>query len=188
MTDEWTTKKLQVSYARVIIEVDVTTKLKIKITIRYPNGAQSYIRSRLRMKTTFYNLCNTVRHECKKKEQHRKEKPIQKQVWEPKKDTHQFIYCEVYHLDGTISHNLTMIYAHNQSSQRRKLWEDIKNCDKNIQGPWKVIGDFNNVLDVDDGIGERDIQALEFSDLEEMMAEVRGCTSMKLEVATHLVK
>lgn len=76
----------------------------------------------------------------------------------------QFIYCEVYHLDGTISHNLTMIYAHNQSSQRRKLWEDIKNCAKNIQGPWKVIGDFNNVLDVDDGIGERDIQALEFSD------------------------
>lgn len=89
MTDECTTKKLQVSYAHVIIEVDLTTNLKIKITIRDPNGAQSYTRSRLRMKTTFYNLCNTVRHECKKKEQHQKEKPIQKQVWEPKKDTHQ---------------------------------------------------------------------------------------------------
>lgn len=49
---------------------------------------------------------------------------------------------------------------------------DIKNCAKNIQGPWKVIGDFNNVLDVADRIGGRDIQALEFSDLEEMMTKV----------------
>lgn len=38
MTDECTTKKLRVSYARVFIEVNVTTELKNSITIRDLRG------------------------------------------------------------------------------------------------------------------------------------------------------
>lgn len=83
----------------------------------------------------------------------------------------QFIHCEVYHLDGTKSHNLIVIYAQNQSSKRRKLWIDIKNCTTNIQGSWMVIGDLNNVLSVTNKIGGKDIQVAEFYYLEEMMEE-----------------
>lgn len=84
----------------------------------------------------------------------------------------QFIHCEVYHLDGEKSHNLTVIYTHNQLSQRRKLLVDIKNYAKSIQGTWMVIGDFNNVLNVAERIDGKYILAAEFSDLEEMMEEI----------------
>lgn len=38
MTYERTTKKLRFSYARVLVEADVTTELKNYITIRDPKG------------------------------------------------------------------------------------------------------------------------------------------------------
>lgn len=40
MNDKCTTKKLRVSYARVLVEVDVSAELKREITIRDPRGSK----------------------------------------------------------------------------------------------------------------------------------------------------
>jgi hypothetical protein len=84
----------------------------------------------------------------------------------------QFIHCEFYDVGGKLSHWISVIYAQNQLVNRKKLWIDIKNCANSIQGPWMVIGDFNNVLTVADRAGGKPVQPAEFYDLDCMMDEI----------------
>lgn len=42
---------------------------------------------------------------------------------------------------------------------------DLKNHAMGIQGPWIVLGDFNNVLNIEDGIEGNNIQEAEYTDL-----------------------
>lgn len=65
MTDECTIKKLRVSYARVLIEVDVTKELKNEITIRNPQGGKMTQRVVYEWKPPFYSKCNKVGYVCK---------------------------------------------------------------------------------------------------------------------------
>lgn len=58
-----------------------------------------------------------------------------------------------------------MIYARNRIVNRRKLWKDIKQMEKSVQGPWMIMGDFNNVLYVNERIGGKPVQEAEFQDL-----------------------
>jgi hypothetical protein len=67
---------------------------------------------------------------------------------------------------------MSVIYAQNQLVNRKRLWLDIKNCARSVQGPWMVIGDFNNVLTVADRAGGTPIQPAEFYDLDCMMTEI----------------
>lgn len=46
---------------------------------------------------------------------------------------------------------MTVIYALNKLDQRRGLWEDIVKLQQ--QGPWYLVGDFNNTLNAHDRIG-----------------------------------
>ncbi|PNX83937.1 hypothetical protein L195_g039987 [Trifolium pratense] len=277
MTDECTAKKLRVSYARVLIEIDVTTELKNCITIRDPKGNKIQQRVEYEWKPPFCTKCNKVGHECKVNKQQTKKQPEQiKQVWTTKPDKNivtpppeitndtsgihgenaeardkvnesvaavtwtvvgsankhkgkeirvaetrvkannadrirnsfgndwcyldnynhhpngriwlmwktckwnvklltcsdQFIHCEVYDVSGKLSHWMSVIYAQNQLANRKKLWLDIKNCANSIQGPWMVIGDFNNVLTVADRAGGIPVQPAEFYDLDCMMDEI----------------
>lgn len=71
--------------------------------------------------------------------------------------------------DGSFVGFLTVVYAHNQLDKRRTLWRDIANLAPVSQGPWMIIGDFNNVLTVDDRIGGSPVQAYEYADLAAMM-------------------
>ncbi|CAJ2631967.1 unnamed protein product [Trifolium pratense] len=87
MTDECTAKKLRVSYARVLIEIDVTTELKNCITIRDPKGNKIQQRVEYEWKPPFCTKCNKVGHECKVNKQQTKKQPEQiKQVWTTKPD------------------------------------------------------------------------------------------------------
>ncbi|MCH95907.1 hypothetical protein A2U01_0016889, partial [Trifolium medium] len=60
---------------------------------------------------------------------------------------------------------LTTIYAQNQLNQRRKLWKDIETLHSQQQGPWFLMGDFNNVLKSQDRIGGRTVTESEYRDL-----------------------
>lgn len=81
----------------------------------------------------------------------------------------QFIHGEVYNLEVKIMHWLSIIYAYNQIVNRKKLWMYIKDCARTIQGPWMIIGDYKNVLRVEDIIGGNMVQDIEYVDLECMM-------------------
>ncbi|XP_058783939.1 uncharacterized protein LOC131658687 [Vicia villosa] len=81
----------------------------------------------------------------------------------------QFIHTEVYAKQGGFSHYLTVIYAHNQITNRRILWQDLQRINDNINGPWISVGDYNNVLKVGDRLGGNDVHLAEFIDMESMM-------------------
>lgn len=86
-------------------------------------------------------------------------------VWNPEKlkiatleKSEQLIHNEVYDKQGK-SHHLTIVYVHNQLANKRKLWEELIKIKEDIIGPWLVIGDFNNILKIEDMIGGHEVQA-----------------------------
>lgn len=62
--------------------------------------------------------------------------------------TDQLIHYGVYNMDGSFINWLTIIYVSNKLEKRIVLWNDIENIRKNQQGPWSVMGNFNNVLGI----------------------------------------
>lgn len=81
----------------------------------------------------------------------------------------QYIHCEIYELDREHIQWTTCIYAHNTFEQRRTLWKNIEQITLQQTGPWMVIGDFNNVLTLNDIIGGHLVMRSGYADLEDMM-------------------
>ena len=84
----------------------------------------------------------------------------------------QAIHCGMYNLDGSFIQRLTAIYASNKIEERRKLWLHIEDVGKNQNGAWSLMGDFNNVLNIEDRAGGKDVQETEFVDLRRMMDNI----------------
>lgn len=80
MTDECTTKKLRVSYARVLIEVNITMKLKVHITIRDPRGNEFSQPLECEWKLRYCQERNQVGHDCALKQKKKYERQL-KQQW-----------------------------------------------------------------------------------------------------------
>ncbi|KAK6794049.1 hypothetical protein RDI58_007502 [Solanum bulbocastanum] len=53
---------------------------------------------------------------------------------------------------ASISVLLSIVYAMNEQSQREALWQEFQGLGANIQSPWILSGDFNNVLAVEERI------------------------------------
>lgn len=70
------------------------------------------------------------------------------------RSTNQMIHCGIYDLNGNLRYWMIVIYALNQLEQRKMLWKDIEDLNCQQQGPWFLMGDFNNVLKTQDMIGE----------------------------------
>ncbi|XP_058754195.1 uncharacterized protein LOC131627366 [Vicia villosa] len=66
MTDECTAKKLRITYARVLIEVDITAELKEAIYIRDPQGNRMQQQVEYEWKPAFCRKCNKGGHDCEK--------------------------------------------------------------------------------------------------------------------------
>ncbi|CAK8578493.1 unnamed protein product [Lathyrus sativus] len=81
----------------------------------------------------------------------------------------QFIHCGVYDNCGGFKYWLTVVYAHNQLNKRRSLWKEIEHLSINIQGPWCVVGDYNNVTKAQDRLGGNVVTEKEYEDLIKMM-------------------
>ncbi|XP_058726600.1 uncharacterized protein LOC131597960 [Vicia villosa] len=95
-------------------------------------------------------------------------------IWEIKNvmSSEQYLHSEVYLANGTFSHYMTAIYALNQLSHRKNLWNDIQSLGDRINMPWIIIGDYNNVLKVNDRMGGNEVQEYEYRDLENMMEAI----------------
>jgi hypothetical protein len=75
MTDECTANKLRVSYARILVEVDITQKLIEEIPIK-TRGGQIKQLVEYEWKPRFCDKCQKVGHNCTA--------PVKKTVWQPK--------------------------------------------------------------------------------------------------------
>lgn len=82
----------------------------------------------------------------------------------------QHIHCVMNR--EQVNLNLTLIYRHNLLEKRKKLWKGIYSLAPQINGPWMLIGDYNNVLHLRDIIGGNDIHRTEYIELEYMMTNI----------------
>lgn len=99
--------------------------------------------------------------------------------WDPNKIdvkcikiTSQLVHCGMFDFVGNFMYWLTAIYAHNELEKRKTLWNDIEAIHRQQQGPWILLGDFNNVLQANDRIGGKIVTEMECLDLSRMMAAI----------------
>lgn len=64
MMDECTAKKLRVSYARVLIEIDITLELKKQILIKDRKGNSITQQVEYKWQPMFCKKCNKLGHDC----------------------------------------------------------------------------------------------------------------------------
>lgn len=81
--DECITKQLRVSFARVLIELDVTKKLHKNVLLEDPNGRCMEQPVYYEWLPLFCTKCQIVGHECKQ-QQHRPKPQQPKKKWVPK--------------------------------------------------------------------------------------------------------
>lgn len=83
--------------------------------------------------------------------------------------SNQHIHYGIYDNNGSFKYWMTAVYAHNQLDLGKRLWKIIENLQHSRQGPWCVIGDYNNVLTAQDIIGGNLVTKAEYEDLHNMM-------------------
>ncbi|CAK8541935.1 unnamed protein product [Lathyrus sativus] len=76
MTDECTANRLRVSYARILVEMDITKELPKTITIGDNEGEKIQQPIEYEWKPQFYSKCQKIGHRC--------DKPKVTQQWKPK--------------------------------------------------------------------------------------------------------
>ncbi|XP_019266923.1 PREDICTED: uncharacterized protein LOC109244316 [Nicotiana attenuata] len=75
--------------------------------------------------------------------------------------TDQAVTCKVSHRRLQIEFMMTVVYAFNTKEERRSLWNYIENMNRNLGGPWIIMGDFNAVLHTDDRVGGNPVSLAE---------------------------
>ncbi|CAK8544014.1 unnamed protein product [Lathyrus sativus] len=73
VTDECTTNKLRVSYARILVEIDITQELKTHILIRDEKGARLNQPIEYEWKPLYCQRCHKIGHNCDKPSKPHKE-------------------------------------------------------------------------------------------------------------------
>ncbi|KAK2361228.1 hypothetical protein QL285_086402 [Trifolium repens] len=87
------------------------------------------------------------------------------------------IHCGLFDTNGVFLYWLIAIYAFNHLEQRKILWKELEDIHNSQQGPWCLIGDFNNVLKATDRMGGKIVHESEYVDLASFM-ETAGLSGM----------
>ncbi|XP_062075600.1 uncharacterized protein LOC133779685 [Humulus lupulus] len=83
-------------------------------------------------------------------------------AWQPSSFDLDIRFCSDQMIHG-IGHSkqckarfsITIVYGFNEDRKRKKLWEDLKEVSAQVQGPWLLIGDFNDILVSNERVGRR---------------------------------
>ncbi|XP_074315611.1 uncharacterized protein LOC141651816 [Silene latifolia] len=65
----------------------------------------------------------------------------------------QVVHMAVKHLGTDFSWCCSIVYGCNKDADRAQLWNSLNHMKHMVTGPWLVMGDFNNVMYVDERIG-----------------------------------
>ncbi|KAK2396003.1 hypothetical protein QL285_057684 [Trifolium repens] len=79
------------------------------------------------------------------------------------------IHCGLFDTNGVFLNWLTAIYAFNHLEQRKMLWKELEAIHYSQQGPWCLIGDFNNVVKAADRVGGKLFHESKYADLVSFM-------------------
>ncbi|XP_062114228.1 uncharacterized protein LOC133825279 [Humulus lupulus] len=67
--------------------------------------------------------------------------------------TAQVIHCVVHPRQKQDRFEVTFVYGFNEDKKRGQLWMDLEEISLQIQGPWIVMGDFNDILFSNERVG-----------------------------------
>lgn len=88
-------------------------------------------------------------------------------AWDPniftlniKRCTSQLIHCIAYRCQNKVMFQLTLVYAFNDEVGRTMLWNDLEDIAKEVQEPWAMMGDFNDVFSQEERMGRRVVRNL----------------------------
>lgn len=65
----------------------------------------------------------------------------------------QVMHTSVAHIPAKKKWLLTIVYGFNQAFERKVLWEELCDIDKEVDSPWIMVGDYNNPLNIEDRMG-----------------------------------
>ncbi|XP_074304878.1 uncharacterized protein LOC141639720 [Silene latifolia] len=82
----------------------------------------------------------------------------------------QVIHSKVTSLQTGIVWWLSMVYGFNRVNERLSLWNSLSIMNTLVNGPWVVIGDFNNVLALNERLGS-EVTNYEIRDFQKCVAE-----------------
>ncbi|KAH1253271.1 putative ribonuclease H protein [Glycine max] len=181
VTDECIASKIQVSYAHILVEVDITKTLVKEVTNKDCEGRKITQGVEYEWRPLYCEKCHKLGHQCKKS-------GIQKEKqWKPKtKPFDETVVAnatapsdihtrhEVINETGVTNAAVTpkegqlkineedkgdtwtrVSKPTRDREHKRVLWKDLEHLHSTIQGPWCVIEDFNNVASANDRIGGR---------------------------------
>ncbi|XP_062119306.1 uncharacterized protein LOC133833064 [Humulus lupulus] len=65
------------------------------------------------------------------------------------------IHCIAHSNQSKDRFSLTIVYGFNEDSKRVQLWEDLEDISAQVQGPWLLMGDFNDIPLSNERVGRR---------------------------------
>ncbi|XP_062116903.1 uncharacterized protein LOC133830841 [Humulus lupulus] len=72
-----------------------------------------------------------------------------------RKCTSQLIHCIAQTCQNSKEFHITFVYGFNEVRGREALWLDLKDLKSNIDEPWMIVGDFNEILNYDERAGSK---------------------------------
>ncbi|XP_062118180.1 uncharacterized protein LOC133831781 [Humulus lupulus] len=69
--------------------------------------------------------------------------------------TSQMIHCIAQTSQNTEKFHIAFVYGFNEVGGREVLWQDLKDLKSNIDEPWMIVGDFNEILNYDERAGSK---------------------------------
>ncbi|XP_062079945.1 uncharacterized protein LOC133784673 [Humulus lupulus] len=69
--------------------------------------------------------------------------------------TAQLIHCVVHPRQKQDRFDVTFVYGFNEDKKRAQLWIELEEISMQIQGPWIVMGDFNDIMFSNERVGKR---------------------------------
>ncbi|KAK4720345.1 hypothetical protein R3W88_010578 [Solanum pinnatisectum] len=88
--EECTTKQTRISYARMLIEVNVTKPIPQQITVMDPNGVTFMQEVVLEWRPQYCDKCQKIRHQCQAAAQTQEEPPRKRRPWKKVTQTWQY--------------------------------------------------------------------------------------------------
>ncbi|XP_020262713.1 uncharacterized protein LOC109838703 [Asparagus officinalis] len=95
--------------------------------------------------------------------------------------SNQFITCKIESKDGRLSCLISVVYAFNDMTGRKELWQDLIAFKQQVNGPWIIGGDFNTVVKNDEKIGGTILSDSDFEDFQNFISACQLYTSSQVE-------
>lgn len=93
-------------------------------------------------------------------------------VFNPMTITHQLLHGKLICLVNKIEIHVSFVYALNKVILRRDLWHSLSSFGHDIEGPWTLLGDFNNVLHPQERVNGSCVTMYETRDFMEVCSHI----------------